>query len=263
MVAADAELAALMATAEVSQGSLQAAEQFLGRAAQEMASVPPDRHTRLQAKLAMVRWPSPGGTATCRPWWWTRNGCWPPVADAGQLDVSEELRALALIRLGSAELWSLVARHPRATPMRAHMLLTLTRMGKTEPVESAFAGMDDEQRDRGAMRVAQAALRLARGDPRAAADALAPVLPARSGDAPGWVTQAFLLEAIARDALGDPAAAGRSWSTRLTSPSLTACSFHSCCIQRRSCSSATRRARVLVAARQKTQAKTLNKNRRC
>jgi LuxR family transcriptional regulator, maltose regulon positive regulatory protein len=351
MVAADAELAALMAAAEVSQGSLEAAEQFLRRAAQETASVPPDQRGRFQARLAMVR------LALAE-----RHGDLPavvveaerllaPTADAWQHDVSEELHALALIRLGSAELWSLsagdadrhleqgaalarrigrpwlevramahgawaasfrsnalaverstqaielarehgwteervvavayatlgglrvwqvrleeaeelleragralraevepaagvvfhqvrgmlevargrdadalaafgaaeklagrlVASHPRATPMRAHVLLTLTRMEKTERVESAFAEMDDEQRDRGAMRIAQAALRLARGDPRAAADVLAPVL---AGSAPvthpGWMTQAFLLEAIARDALGDPAAAGRS-----------------------------------------------------
>jgi LuxR family maltose regulon positive regulatory protein len=109
MVTADAELAALMATAEVSQGSLEAAEQFLRRAAQETASVPPDHRGRFQAKLAMVR------LALAE-----RHGDLPavvveaerllaPAADAGQLDVSEELRALALIRRGSAELWSLSA----------------------------------------------------------------------------------------------------------------------------------------------------------
>src|SRR5260370_1239299 len=58
---------------------------------------------------------------------------------------------------------------------------------------------------------APAALRLARAAPHAAAAALAPVL---DGSAPItlaiWLAQAFLLEAIARDALGDPAAAGRA-----------------------------------------------------
>jgi LuxR family transcriptional regulator, maltose regulon positive regulatory protein len=46
---------------------------------------------------------------------------------------------------------------------------------------------------------------------RAATTALGPVL---DGSAPvanlGWMTQAYLLEAIARDALGDPPAAGRA-----------------------------------------------------
>jgi LuxR family maltose regulon positive regulatory protein len=56
--------------------------------------------------------------------------------------------------------------------------------------------------------MALAALRIAQDDPHAAAAALAPVL---SGTAPvpptTWLAHAWLLEAIARDALGDPAAA--------------------------------------------------------
>ena len=63
----------------------------------------------------------------------------------------------------------------------------------------------------GEMRIAAAALRLAQDDPHAATAALAPVL---DGSAPvgwrSWLVEAFLLEAIARDALGDPAAAGRA-----------------------------------------------------
>jgi LuxR family maltose regulon positive regulatory protein len=61
------------------------------------------------------------------------------------------------------------------------------------------------------MRIATAVLRLAQDDPRAAMAAIAPVL---DGSAPvvwpAWLVEAFLLEAIARDALGDPAAAGRA-----------------------------------------------------
>jgi LuxR family transcriptional regulator, maltose regulon positive regulatory protein len=103
----------------------------------------------------------------------------------------------------------LVAAHPRSTPMRAHMLQTLIRLGETGHAEQALAGLDET--GRGEMRNALAALRLAQGDPRAATAALAPVL---DGSAPvtnlGWMSQAFLLEAIARDALGDPVAAGRA-----------------------------------------------------
>ena len=61
------------------------------------------------------------------------------------------------------------------------------------------------------MRVAAAVLRLAHDDPRAATAAVAPVL---DGSAPvvwpAWLVEAFLLEAIARDALGDPGAANRA-----------------------------------------------------
>jgi len=54
-------------------------------------------------------------------------------------------------------------------------------------------------------------LRLAQGNPRAATAAVAPLL---DGSAPlvwpAGLAEAFLLEAIARDALGDPDAAGRA-----------------------------------------------------
>jgi LuxR family maltose regulon positive regulatory protein len=61
------------------------------------------------------------------------------------------------------------------------------------------------------MRIALASLRLAQHDPQAATTALAPILdgsvPAGSA---AWIVEAPLLEAIARDALGDEAAAGRA-----------------------------------------------------
>jgi LuxR family maltose regulon positive regulatory protein len=60
------------------------------------------------------------------------------------------------------------------------------------------------------MRTAVAALRLASDDPQAAADALAPVLDGSlSGVRRVQMVTALLLEARARDALGDQAAAGR------------------------------------------------------
>jgi LuxR family maltose regulon positive regulatory protein len=61
------------------------------------------------------------------------------------------------------------------------------------------------------MRIAAAVLRLAQDDPRAATAAVAPVL---DGSAPvvwpTWLVEAFLLEAIAQDVLGDADAAGRA-----------------------------------------------------
>ena len=88
---------------------------------------------------------------------------------------------------------------------------TLVRLGETERAEQALAALGEHDRDGGEMRIAVAMLRLAQDDPHAAIAALAPVL---DGSAPvpwpAWLAQAFLLEAIARDALGDPAAAGRA-----------------------------------------------------
>ena len=60
----------------------------------------------------------------------------------------------------------------------------------------------------GEIRMALAALRIAQNDPHAATAALAPVLSDAVPVAPAtWLSLACLLEAVARDALGDPAAA--------------------------------------------------------
>jgi LuxR family transcriptional regulator, maltose regulon positive regulatory protein len=95
------------------------------------------------------------------------------------------------------------------TQMQAWLLCALVRLGDTERAGQALAGLSDQDRDSPETRIATAALRLAQDNADAAAAALAPVL---DGSAAGiswmWLTQALLLEAIARDALGDQAAAG-------------------------------------------------------
>ena len=98
---------------------------------------------------------------------------------------------------------------PVAMRMQAFRLQTLVRLGETDRVERALAELDEEERQTGEMRIALAVLRLALDDPEAAAVALAPVL---DGSADVWnprveMVQACLLEAIARDALGDAGAA--------------------------------------------------------
>jgi LuxR family transcriptional regulator, maltose regulon positive regulatory protein len=105
-----------------------------------------------------------------------------------------------------------VADHALPTKMRAFRLHTLVRLGQEQKVEQALAAMDPRGRGTGETRAAVAALRLAQGNPEAATAALAPVL---DGSVPimeprGWLAQAFLLETIACDALGDQPAAGRA-----------------------------------------------------
>ena len=91
---------------------------------------------------------------------------------------------------------------------RSFLVQTLVRLGETDRAEQVLAGLADQDRDGGQMRLSLAMLRLAQDDPHAAVAALAPVL---DGSAPlpwpGWLAQAFLLEAIARDGLGDSRAA--------------------------------------------------------
>jgi LuxR family maltose regulon positive regulatory protein len=97
------------------------------------------------------------------------------------------------------------------TVIRAFVSQALVRLGETGCAEQALADLGEQERDRGEIHISLAMLRLAQSDPRAASTALAPVL---DGSAPliwpTWLTQAFLLEAIARNTLGDEDAAGRA-----------------------------------------------------
>ena len=106
-----------------------------------------------------------------------------------------------LSRLLDAPDWPLM----RTRALRLHALVRLGELGRAE---QDIAEIGEKGRASGEMRMALAALRIAQGDPHAATLALAPVL---SGAAPvpptTWLVHACLLEAIARDALGDPAAA--------------------------------------------------------
>jgi LuxR family maltose regulon positive regulatory protein len=105
----------------------------------------------------------------------------------------------------------LVTSHTGAASIQANTLQTLLRLGRAERVETALAGLDEHGRDSAEMRTTLAALRLAQHDPQAAATALAPILDGSVRKVRlGWMVTAWLLEAITRDALGDPAAAGRA-----------------------------------------------------
>jgi LuxR family transcriptional regulator, maltose regulon positive regulatory protein len=123
----------------------------------------------------------------------------------GQLELTRGRNAAALAAHQAAERLSehLTAPH-FFTPTRSFLLHALVRLGDAGRAEQALADLGDQDRDRGEIRVAEAVLRLAQDDPRAAVAALAPVL---DGSAPlvwrTWLVNAFLLEAIAQEALGD------------------------------------------------------------
>jgi LuxR family maltose regulon positive regulatory protein len=131
----------------------------------------------------------------------------------GVLELARGRDADALAAFQAAERLGgrLTAPHMLLTPARAMLLHTLVRLGEVERAEQTLAGLGEHDRDHGETRIAAAVLRLAQDDPRAAMAALAPVL---DGSAPvvwpAWLAQAFLLEAIARDALGDEDAADRA-----------------------------------------------------
>ena len=125
----------------------------------------------------------------------------------GQLELGCGRAADALAAFRAAE--PLAGPNPLGRPLRAWLMLALVRLGDTESAEQALADLSERDRGRREMRVAAAALRLAQHDPAAATGALAPVLDGSTrGGWRSWLAEAFLLEAIARDALGDPSAAG-------------------------------------------------------
>ena len=117
--------------------------------------------------------------------------------------------ALAAFQAAKRLAGLLAAPYLLVTRMQALRLHALARLGDTQRAERALTEIGDQDRESGEMRIALAALRLAQHDPDAATAALVPVL---DGSAPvppwTWLAHAFMLEATARDALGDPAAAG-------------------------------------------------------
>ncbi len=131
----------------------------------------------------------------------------------GILELAGGRNAEAVAAFRSAEVLArrMAAPHMLVPRTRALLVHALVRLGDTEHAEQALSDLGDQDRDRGLMRVPLAALRLAQHDPHAAAAALAPVL---DGSAPVdhriWLAEAFMLEAITRDALGDPAGATRA-----------------------------------------------------
>src|SRR5689334_13840970 len=131
----------------------------------------------------------------------------------GVLELARGRDASALAAFQAAERLGgrLTAPHMLLTPARALVLHVLVRLGDIERAEQALANLGERDRGHGEMRIAAAVLRLAQDDPRAATAAVAPVL---DGSAPvvwpAWLVEAFLLEAIAQDALGDPGAANRA-----------------------------------------------------
>jgi LuxR family transcriptional regulator, maltose regulon positive regulatory protein len=119
--------------------------------------------------------------------------------------------ALAAFRGAEKLATTLVGPHTFVTSMRSRMLQTLVRLGQAERAEQALAELSEDERASAEMRTAVAALRLTAGDPQAAADALAPVLDGSVSGARRMPTvTALLLEARAREALGDQASAGRA-----------------------------------------------------
>jgi LuxR family transcriptional regulator, maltose regulon positive regulatory protein len=130
----------------------------------------------------------------------------------GTLEMERDHDATALAALEAGELLvrRIAGQHRFAGRNRALLVHALVRLGQTERAWQFLAGLGEQDRERGEIRIAAAAVQLAQGDPRAALAALAPVQELLvAEDYWGlWRSRADVLEAMARDALGDPDAAG-------------------------------------------------------
>jgi LuxR family maltose regulon positive regulatory protein len=120
----------------------------------------------------------------------------------------EALTALeAAVRLDE----SLTGPHVLVAQTRALMLAAMMRVNPVEDVERLLADSDRQLGARPEMRKVTALLALARNDPEAATAALASVVDgALPAVHPALLVEALVIEAIARDALGDAGASGRA-----------------------------------------------------
>jgi LuxR family maltose regulon positive regulatory protein len=129
------------------------------------------------------------------------------------LELARGRPAQAMIYLRAAEGMEmpLVMPHTWSLRTRAARLRVLIRLGETDRVERSLDEMDDDVRATPEMRIALAELRLAHDDPTGAAAAVAPIVDgALAVLVPVFEIQALLLEATARDALGDSGAMSRA-----------------------------------------------------
>jgi LuxR family maltose regulon positive regulatory protein len=120
--------------------------------------------------------------------------------------------ALAAFRRAERTQAALPNEHALNVELRSRLLQTQVRVGETAAVRATLEGMPADERDRAGMRIAAAALDLADDDPEAAVDTLAPVIERTvSALHPSWAAvDASLLDAVARDRLGDRSGAERS-----------------------------------------------------
>jgi LuxR family maltose regulon positive regulatory protein len=129
----------------------------------------------------------------------------------GTLELARDRNAAALAAIEAGEPLArrLAGQHYLAARIQALLVHSLIRLGQADRAAQFLAGLSEQDRDRVELRVAAATLRLAHGDPQAALAALAPIQehPVTEDYWGSWQARADVLEAIARDALGDPDAA--------------------------------------------------------
>ena len=131
---------------------------------------------------------------------------------AGELHAGDGRLDEALSEYRAAEQLQAVVATPHALtgPARVSIAQTQLRMGDATGARATIDRLTDRDHEFGEARTAIAALRLVEGDHAAAVDVLAPVLDGTAAVVrTGTVIQALILDAVARDKLGDRETAER------------------------------------------------------
>jgi LuxR family transcriptional regulator, maltose regulon positive regulatory protein len=120
--------------------------------------------------------------------------------------------ALAALRAAERMEALLADRHPFARRTQARLLQTQASMGQLAAARAALADISEEERDTADMRLAAAVIHLAECEPERAIDVLAPVIEGSAPviHRPSAMTEAQVLDAVAREQLGDQRAAEAS-----------------------------------------------------
>src|SRR5439155_20742839 len=107
-VAADAELGAVRAWYDLNRGSPDEAERYLALATQAAESAAVERHRQLQLVLAIVRLSLARHRGDLQAVVEQAHGLLAPAVAPGaaRLGLGDDLRALALLEFGVAELWT-------------------------------------------------------------------------------------------------------------------------------------------------------------
>ena len=126
-----------------------------------------------------------------------------------ELERGRNVAALAALEAGELLARRLPGQRYPAARIRAMLVHSLVRLGQAKRAGQFLAGLREQDRERGEIRVAAAVLRLAQGDPQAALAALAPLReePVLEDYWGFWQARAEMVEALARDSLGDAEAA--------------------------------------------------------
>jgi LuxR family transcriptional regulator, maltose regulon positive regulatory protein len=113
--------------------------------------------------------------------------------------------ALAALRSATKMERLLAGEHAFAPVVRARLLQTQARMGDLPAARAALDDASERERDVADMRAAAAVIHLSEGEPEHAIDVLAPLLDGSAPvlHRPSMMTEAQLLDALAREQLGD------------------------------------------------------------